>query len=75
MFTPQKLNQFWLKHLLTPTKIVHLFDAAQQAGISIPATVYSQSAENRVKFFINFYQRVQISGKYRRSLQDPTNSL
>ena len=43
--------------------------------LSTSTAIYSQSAENRDKFFINFYQRVQISGKYRRNYQDQTNSL
>ena len=37
--------------------------------------IYSQSAENREKLFINFYQRVQICGQYRKNYQDQTNSL
>ena len=43
--------------------------------LSTSTTVYSQSAENRDKFLINFYQRVKTSGKKRRNYPDETNSL
>ena len=43
--------------------------------LSTFTAVYSQSAENRDKFLLNFYQRVQIFGKYRRNYQDQTDSL
>ena len=37
--------------------------------------IYSQSAENKEEFFLNFYQRIQISGKYRRNCQDENKGL
>ena len=43
--------------------------------LSTFTAVYSQSVENRDKFFINFHQSVQVSGKYRRNYQDHTNCL
>ena len=43
--------------------------------LSTSIVIHLQSAENRDKFFKNIYQRVQISGKYRRNYQDITNSL
>ena len=43
--------------------------------LSTSPAIYSQSAENRDKYFINFQQRVEISGKYRMYNEDQTNRV
>ena len=62
------LEQLFITNTFSPNIFCHNM-------LSTSTAIYSQSAENKDKFFIDFYQRVQISGKYRRNYQDQTNRL
>ena len=63
----RKLSSPWRSYLYTNTFCHNI--------LSTSTAIYSQSAENTDKSFINFYQRVQKSRQYRRNYQYRTNSL